>query len=138
MVQRVKVAGLPSLPDAKKGDCPKCGSSTYSVKLKFCESDFHADGEHIHVTCPTCGYERFARCLDYSAPQGKSDIVEDLRVRAAAASSAPSASLSPEKIAEAHARAGDDGPIAAKDETLGDPSEALPKGLEETTVKTTE
>src|SRR5687767_11927858 len=96
MTKLVIVRELPPLHDIKNSSCPKCGAGAFNHKTKYCESTFHADGEHLHVACGNCAFERYAQCIDYKSKEvvESLDIVEDVRVRAAAA--------------ESYARSGDD------------------------------
>lgn len=129
--RRLTLEELPLLPDVKGKNCPKCDGGGYNSKLKYCESDLHADVEHIHITCSSCGYERLTKCFTWGRVTEVKvpDLVEDVRNRAATATATTASAPPDPHIAAAFARAGDDAPQSG---------DVLGKALGEAIVTTTE
>ncbi len=71
----------------RKSECPKCGfipsTTNYGIdkwKVEYQEKCYHCDAgwkdeevdEHLHLKCPTCGYEVASPCNDHPSVKGLS------------------------------------------------------------------
>ncbi len=57
-----------------KGTCVKCGRDYLSSPPHYCGGCIVSDGielihEHLHRSCPTCGYTWMESCADFEAKQ---------------------------------------------------------------------
>lgn len=62
------MAAMTLAPNAAGDQCPKCGS--VDLKKKYCARCVAVVGEHLHVTCKTCG---FIQATQVFKPLQKSD-----------------------------------------------------------------
>jgi len=67
---------------SKCGFRPIVGDTNRKWKLEYKENDYSCDwedpdvDEHLHMTCPVCGYEVIMPCKDYESKKNNSWSVE--------------------------------------------------------------